>query len=1322
MSQSFSRHLSLRALLSLGILIGFGVGSTWAQITQGSISISVTDPSGAVITAADVVLQDLATNVTRSATTGSAGSYTFVGLPTGNYKLTITKPGFETQVFESVTVSATRVTDLKAALKVGALNQQVVVSAEEIPVLETDSNAITGTIDMRQVEDLPLIGRDISSLSQLVPGYAGGTWNGLPYMATGNNVDGVVGTTQRMKFAGAATPLVQARVENMEEMTVQTDQLNMNTGYGISDMQVNFVTRRGSNAFHGRIYEDFRNTALNANTWLNDASNLKKNPFIRNEFGGSLGGAIIKDKLFFFGTFAMAKQPSGATNTNTVMSPLAQTGVFTFTDLEGTPPKSVTHTVNLLTDIAAGASGQPACCGLPTAVNPAVASIFSNISSSLSAGSVTANSDANLVDVHFGYRTPLTQYFPTVRLDYNMRDNLRLFLSWNMTKSSQQNGDIPPLPGSFYSKFGGTNNFKYFTQALGVDWTISKSLLNSFRAGYLYNSATYGYDLTPAWLTQPSINFAYGASGVELNNLPVGTYYPLFNASDNVTWQKGAHTVSFGFSFFREQDHYYNSPAGFPFVHMGIDANDPAAAVFTNYFGTNFPNASANDLAHAENMYATLVGRISGVDPGGAGFPLDPKTKQYSTSVGAYFLDELQHGTGLFIQDAWRARPHLTINVGLRWDFTSPSKDLTVGYHSADNVGIWGPSGIGNIFNPGSLTSDPSGLNPQYRTRKSVYDGWYVTPQPQLGISWNPNKTEGLMGKLFGGNNTVVRAGFGLRRMTEPYQFFWNSASNEGYAFYQGFRLSPQVPGSTLPATGGYYAGSYALGGTQPAPFFVSPPTYQETIPESQETFFGYWSGVNGLNQHIHQPYVMSWNFGIQRALGSSNVLEIRYMGNRSVHQWIVENPNEVNIFENGFLTEFKQAQQNLAIYEQSTGCNLPGSKISCSFGNNGLPGQVPLPIMTAAAGAGGVGAFMTNGTFITNLNNGAAGTLASTLAGSSTYLCNLVGGANFTPCAGNNGSGYPINFFQANPYNAGKATGYQTDPGYGTYHSLQVDFRQKPWHGMQFDVNYAWSHALGVQPNNSWTGAFNLFTMRNLRDSYGPTGFDYRHVIHANGTYDLPFGKGKPFANNNKIADKVVGGWSLGTIANWQTGGPYQLLGGFNTVNGPTNTPVGDVYGDGGIVLNGVSLSGLGASTVHHVAGAPYALTINPKYFTVSGGLPTGVNPAYIAPNKTPGVFGAHPWLYGPHTFSQDLALTKSFPIRENVKFVFQTEFINVWNHPVWANPAGGYNSTSQGFIQNTSAPIQSSTFGESSVVQANPGQQGLGARQIEIRANIEF
>ncbi len=1286
MSRRFSLHLLSGAWLCLGILIAFSAAPAWAQITQGSIAVSVLDPSGAVVPEAQLSLQDTGTNAVRTATTGTAGTYTYPNLPTGTYKLTISKTGFETQVFDAVTVSATRVTDIRVELKVGAVAQQVVVSERAVPVIETTSNATTGTVDMRQVEDLPLIGRDISTLARLVPGFAGGTWNGLPYMATGNNIDGVVGTTQRMKFAGAATPLVQPRVENMQEMTVQTDQLNLNSGYGLSNMQVNFVTRRGTNAFHGRIYEDHRNAALNANTWLDNAAGLPRPAFIKNEFGGSLGGRLIKDKLFFFGTFAMSKQPGSGINSNAVLSPTAQQGIF--------KSAAFPNGINVL---AMGGSG--GVSAMPTTVNPQVSQIFSDINSGLGSGKVTPDADPNLVDVNWQYPSPITQYFPTIRVDYNIKDSLRMFGSWNMTTMTQPNQNVPPLPGSAFTKYGGSTNEKVFTAAVGFDWTVAPTVVNSFRAGYLFNRFAYGYDLAPVWNTQPAIIFAYGASGLELNNLPITTYYPLVNASDNVTWQKGSHTLSFGFSYYREQDHYYNAPAGFPFINLGIDPNDPAAAAITSAMNAAAPGgtAPAVDITNAENLYATLTGRISSVNPGGAGFPLDIKTGKYSTSVGGYYLDELQHGWGLFLQDSWKYKPSLTFNYGLRWDFVSPSQDLTGGYHSADNVGIFGPSGVGNLFRPGSLTTDPNGLNPQYVARHQTYNGWNVTPQPAVGFAWNPGKMNGFIGRLMGENKTVVRAAFSLRRVTEPYQFFWNQASNEGYAFYQSFRLSPEVPGGSCGlGTGQYSAGCYSLGDAQPAPFFVSPPTYQNVIPESQETFFGYWSGVNGMNQNVHQPYVESWNFGIQRELGSSNVLEVRYVGNRSLHQWIVENPNEVNIFENGFLNEFKLAKANLA----------------ASGGTSFAPGPNALPIMTAAAG--GNAAFFTNGAFITDLNNGAAGDFASILAGNPTYLCNMIGSANFSPCLGQgpvNGT-YPINFFQANPYAAGKAIGYETDTGWGNYHALQIDLRQKSWHGAQFDVNYTWSHTLGVQPNNSWTGALTMFTMRDLRMSYGPTGFDYRHVIHASGTYDLPFGKGRAFANQSGIADKVVGGWSVGTIIGYQTGGPYELLGGFNTVNGPGYTPVGDRYGDSGVNFNGITQSSLQASKVVHVPGKTYAYTVNPSII--------GTNA--LTPASTAGVWGYHPWLYGPHAFTQDMALTKVFPIRESLRFNLQAEFINLWNHPVWAVPAGGYNSTSQGFIQNTSTSIQSPSFGISRVVQAGTGLPGLGARQIEFRANLEF
>jgi len=1304
MTRNLAHPFLRRALVLALVLVGLCAPQTWGQITgQGTIAVKVLDPSGATVPDAKLTLEDLATSRVRTAVAESSGSYSFVALPVGTYRLTVAKSGFQSQVLESVAVQATRTTDVTVSLTVGTQSTQVTVSGQA-PVVEKTSNAITGSIDLGQVEDLPVIGRDISQLSRIVPGAVsnGGytTWNGMPLAATGNNIDGVIATTSRMKFGGASEPLVEARIEDMQEMTVQTDQLNTNTGFGQSNFQVNFVTRRGSNTFHGRLFEDHRSSALNANSWVNDASGAAKPKYHLNDFGGSIGGAAIKNKLFFFGSYAMSKQPgSYSTSTSTTYNPTggtnfptqaAQAGNFPWTDCDPVTKVCTAHTINLYTDVAAPA-------GLPSTPNAVTTGLFNAINGSLSAGTVTPTALPYIDNIVFPVQSPVTYWLPTVRVDYNINDNLRMYVSWNMTKWKQPGAGAPPFPGAAFKSYGASNQFEYFTAALGFDWTIKPTIVNQFRGGYLFNLAKYSYDASNGYLKLPEVDWpsSVGTSGQVFSNLPIQTYYPLVNAADDVSWQLSKHLLNFGFSYYREQDHYNNAPAGFPFDAIGLVTDDPATTAIENYFATNFPNATATDRSNAEDLYAVLRGRISGVSPGGAGFPYDVKSGKYSTTVSGYNLNELQSAWGLFGQDAWRVRPDLTVNLGLRWDFTGDDHDLTGAYHSADPVGIWGPSGVNNIFKPGVLTSDPAGLNPSYVGRVHVYKPWNVSPQPSIGLAWNPRYTDGLLGKMFSGGKTVVRAGFALRRFTEPYQFFWNSASNSGYAFYQAFNLSPVTPGAPLPAQGGYYAGSYELGMPQPAPYTLSPATYQNVIPESNETFFGYWTGVNGINPNIHQPYVESWNLGIQREISQNSVIEIRYQGNRSVHQWVKLNPNEVNIFENGFLAEFKLAQQNLAINQANGNGN--------TFAYSGLAGQSALPILTAAfTNPGGLDpAGFTNGTFVNYLMNGRAGDFASDLAASSTYLCNLIGSANFSPCAlngvANPGHGYPINFFQANPYNAGKATGYLTDPGFGDYHALQVDWRQRPWHGMQFDVNYTWSHTLGVEPGNTWTGAFRLFSMRDLRLSYGPTLFDVRHTFHANGTYDLPFGKGQAMANRGGVVDKIVGGWNIGTIVTYQTGLPSQLIGGFRTTNGPSSTPFGDALGDGGVVLNGITVSQLQNSVgVYSAPGHTYAFGFDPTKRSL------------LSANTTAGVSTGNPYIFGPHEFFQDLAITKAFRIRENLRFTFQSEFENVWNHPVWGSP-------------NTN--VRSSSYGHSSVIRTfKNGLLRQGERQIGFRANLEF
>src|SRR5215472_54949 len=316
MSRLSSRLIGVAS--SLLAVLFLALPCAWAQHgTEGTVSVTVLDPSGSVVPGAHLELRDLATNTARTADTEASGTYTFVNLSLGNYRLSVSKEGFKAQIFDTVIVQATKTTDVNATLTVGALAETVEVTAAAAPLIETTSSAIGNVIDLKQIEDLPIQGRDLTQLTQMVPGYTGtladggGTWNGLPSIAQGNSIDGVEGSAGRMKFGGAAEPAVEPRVENIQEMTVQTDQLDLNQGYGTSTMEINFVTRRGSNAFHGRVFEDFRNDWLNANSWSNDYINastprsngqvvLPKNHFILNEFGGSIGGPIIKNKLFFF--------------------------------------------------------------------------------------------------------------------------------------------------------------------------------------------------------------------------------------------------------------------------------------------------------------------------------------------------------------------------------------------------------------------------------------------------------------------------------------------------------------------------------------------------------------------------------------------------------------------------------------------------------------------------------------------------------------------------------------------------------------------------------------------------------------------------------------------------------------------------------------------------------------------------------------------------------------------------------------------------------------------------------------------------------------
>lgn len=1350
MSRTLIRSLSgvaicLMAFFALSALPAWGQAGT-----TGAVTITVLDPSGGYIAGATLSLRNADTNNVLTATSGTGGLYTYSSVPFGTYELTVTKDGFSSKVLSTVIVQAGRVTDIKVILQVGEASQKVIVNAVATPLLQTSDNAIGTTIDMKQINDLPLSSRDVSGFVFLTPGFTGiagaGTWNGLPLIAQSNNVDGISSSTNRMKFSGNTQPgggtgvNLQARLEDIQEMTIQTSDTDLNQGFGDASMGANYLTKGGSNSYHGEVFEDFRNAALNANSWFNNAVGLPRNPFIHNEFGGNVGGPIFKNKFFFFGSFSMSKQPGGSTLSQTYLSPAAQTGIYQIWQPQpGGSTFTTGETVNLFSQVAApnglpaavNSPAAPAACA-PTEVPcpnntwGSIAAEIAEINKNLgeSTNTITPTADPNTETVNWFTPAPQTQYFPAMRLDYNASQNLRVNFSLEETKFNNPGGDTPYYPGPDFANQTGGYAYRTYTASVGVSWTISPKIVNEFRAGFLYNYSDGGSGVTPIWGQQPAVNWNVdNASSGQAFNLGTTTYYPVISGNDTLTWLHGAHNFSFGFDYRREQDHYGNPPDGIPSIDLGLTNGDPAFTDFQSYFAST----DVTDRSEAQGLYGTLVGRITGVGPIGSGFPYDPATGGYANVPGSTVnLDELQRQWGLFASDSYHFRPNLTINYGLRWDFIGDDHDLAHQYLGTPLADFYGPSGLNNLFDPGVLIGTN---NPAYVVQAHQYGSWDVTPQPQIGVAWNPNYSDGLRGKIFGGGKTVIRAGFDLKRFTEPNQYFWNFGTNHGIGYFQRFNLLPGTSG----ATGTFAPGTLTLG-TLFGPntgqdYEYAPPFYSAVIPQSELAFNYYW-GEAGFDPNIKQPYVQEWNFGIQREIGQSNVLEVRYVGSRSVHQWLSVDPNEVNIFENGFLNQFKGAQANLGI-NAANGIT--------SFADNGYAGQVPLPIFDAAfAGepSGGIGvpfADYANGQFITDLQQGGAGDLAYNLStpAPQPYLCNLVG-SSFTPCA--NGAfaskaapgNYPVNFFQANPYGAScyycSTQEFMTNGGYSMYNALQVDFRQKQWHGMQFDANYTWSHTLGVQPDQQWLGTYNAFTVRDLRLSYGPALYDLRDVIHVSGTYDLPFGSGKAFLNRSGAVDKVAGGWTIGTIVTWETGFPFALGGGYHTFND---------YGDGGVLFSGLTPSELQSNigVYHPKAGqypglptGPYAYAINPKLlaaaqpsFTPPANCTTGL--VGVCQNTNPGTFTGNPYFSGPRLWNADMSLTKSVPITERVHFIFQAEALNVFNHPEWANPnfaspfgpdsiqdGAGFGQSYIGGLANAELPSTS------------------GARQLELRARIQF
>ncbi len=1263
------RILCAYIMVSLILAAMAGISPALAQVaTTGQIVGTVQDESGAVVPDVKLQLENQATKEVKTTVSSEDGGFVFTTLLPGSYILTVTKQGFETTVYRGIVINAAQTTNQTVTLKVGVISHTVEVVGAA-PVLQATTTTVVSTVDQKYLQDLPLPGRIVLPFALLSAGAQQGvnardsTINGLPGASLNITLNGIANNAQRFKSGGTSFfAFVPPRLEAIQEVTVATSNLGANsTGQGA--IQIQFVTKSGSNAWHGEVFWQHENSALNGNNWFNNARRIKRPVFIRNDQGGSIGGPIIKNRLFFFVSYAHVKTPQSVDFETRVLTQAAQTGLFTYVGSDG-----ATRSVNLL-QIA----GQN---GFASTVNPIIGTQLQKIQASTTAGALSSF-DPIRNRLRWVAPSPVTNQYPVARIDYQATDKLRISVSDTYVRNVNARGFRGTvLPGVFTGEQSvGQISNPYIANA-SATYTVRPNLVNEFNFGIQSNQETFniGYDRS---LFQPRLmNFPLTLpSGLEATNgLGFGITFqprnnPVYNLVDNVHYQRGNHSFTFGGNYIRAIVHQGTlGDAGTPRFSFGVVGSDPVNAIFNP---TTLPGISNDARNDALALYALLTGRISNV---AKSVNVNETSKQYAEDKPVT-IREKQTSFGLYFQDSWRMSRSLTFNYGLRWDFQGDTFNTNDIYTSPTLEDLYGPSGGAgnspNLFNPGSLQGI---ANPNIYQRSHAYRRDYVNPAPTIGVAWNPSFQKGLLGRLVGDRKTVFRGGYSVSYYSEGLLNFTNNAGNN-----PGLRQS----GNLVPGVD-FAPGSLLLGDPLPA-FKLFPAGFSFPLALSNFTFSN--TAIATIDPKIRAPYVRTWSVGIQRELSNSTVLEVRYVGNRGVRLWHTFNVNEVNIFENGFLGQFRSAQNNLAV-------NAANSRTG--FANNGLPGQTAIPIFEAAFSGLSAGQGFGNSTFVSLLQTGQAGILANTMASTSTYFCRMVGNG-FGPCAnlGFNAQGqYPINFFRLNPF-LGNAN-LLTDNSFSNYNALQVDLRRRFSHGLTLNVNYTLGHALNDRYNKNVDNSGNFTTLRNRRLDYGPSTFDIRQVFQAFGTYDLPLGQGRKYSMNNPVVNDVIGGWTVGAIIRMQSGLPFKLSSGRGTVN----------QSDSGVILNGVSASDLQKMVgVFKPSGRPDVFFLDPKLVASDG----RANSSFLSAPTTPGQFGSFIYLYGPGFVTTDLSLAKAMPlIKEKLRLEFRAEMVNAFNHPVFEVPTGGTFGV-------TPVSITATNFGRTTTTMTLP-------RQVQFRIRFTF
>jgi len=1320
-------------ILALVCAVGFAFGQTGTTSLRGS----VTDKTGAVIAGARVNLRNNDTSLERTTTAGPNGTYEFLALPPGTYLLTVEKENFRKYEHPNLQLLVNLPATQDVTLEVGSTTETVEVSATAQTLNTTDAS-LGNAFNENQVKELPLEGRNVPDLLSLQPGVAypnsrtdiptwdtrKGAVNGARSDQSNVTVDGIPVNDEG---GDAFTSVLPVTLDSVQEFRVSTSNYNSDQGT-TSGAQVSMITKSGTNEFHGSLYEYLRNTYTSANdffvknaqiqtcldnsTPLSTASCNQAPKLNRNIFGGSLGGPIKKDRLYFFLNYEGTRRAEAVSQTASVPSETMRDGIIQY--LCQLNPDGSLNTTQCPGGTVTGVSGKtynvaPGNYAVSPAqlqgMDPLGIGASSVVVKYLNSFPTPNSTDCPTADglnyVCYNWSAPISddENVYIAKVDYNITRDAKQHVSITGALRNENNAQQPYLPGQLPEQ-----DFVYYNKGIIVNYNsvLTSSLINNFRYGFVRESIGDNGNSDQQWIYFRGLNDVTGAITRSYD-----FQRPINNFLDDVSWIKGKHTWQFGaqLSFIRTPSQstmtsFSDGVANASWTNTsGFAASSGSPLNPANYCpgGNCLPAVDPSFANSYDYPITTLMGMVTQVDArynfnrrGGTlaqGAPIDRR----------FAID----GYEFYAQDVWKLKPTFTLTLGLRYNLYSPPWE-TNGLQVAPNVnmGQWflnrayeGANGIPSNQDPlvAFNWAGPANGKPSY---------YHWDPKdlgPRVAFAWAPKMTGGLLGDAFGEGKTAIRGGF-----TIIYDRFGQGIADD-FSEYGSFGLSSLL---TNPAGFQTVASAPRLTSVNAIPttdnngnliYLPAPPA---TFPQTYPT--GTFNIGSTIDEGLKTPYAYTMDLSVSRELKGGMTLEVAYvgrLGRRLLTQLDAATPLNFTDKKSG-VSYFTAVDALAKLYRTAS----QGGKgvTDAAFSNSMLPANVvkywedvisPLAsgdsyALGSSGGCGSGGPLATTNPVLAafdlfcgaNLNE-TTGLLDLDYFGIPSY-----GGASNPNCgtAGNLPCSYLPTTGQYTFYNPQFATAYMwKSMSTSSYNAMQVSLQHKITHGLQFDFNYTFSKSLDLASDAERVGTINgtgsqIINAWEPNQFYGPSDFDATHQFTADWVWNMPFGRNQAIGGRmNKVADFFVGGWQLSGLFRATSAFPFSV---FNGAQWPTDWDLsGNAYLTAPVHANGAYTN---PCTPSGIVGAVNAFS-------------NGCNAESSFVEPLPGQAGTRNNLRGQGFFGLDMGLAKRWrmPWSEGQSLQFRWEVFNVTN-------TVRFDAQSIG----SSIDVSGSTFGNYSRLSTNP------------------